>query len=334
MSNDIPLDDIAGGDAPHIDTPLDPATPEAGSASPTPPAPGRLRRSRDRRVIAGVAGGIAERFDVNENLIRIIFVVLTFFWGFGVAVYLILWVVLRPADSDIVVSSLREPNPVSTSHRLTIAIVAALVVLAGLALAVEHPLRVLGPSLALAWIIFLVALAVIAIRTPARRVTLRRIAGIIFLVAASVVIVVVGAAMGFLESTGVSLAGGNGDHVWQPTSLTRVAHGYHALFGIGTLDVSAVDFPVSGFAIETSVAAGELRIVVPANAVVSLSTNVGGGLVVVDNPVSIPGVSTQAFTSLPFGMSTTQIRHSPHLTIDARVGVGQIDLMRALPRSS
>jgi phage shock protein PspC (stress-responsive transcriptional regulator) len=337
MSNDTPLDDTPLGDGAsdgtsEVDVPLDPTSapsePTTANVEPT-----RLRRSRERRVVAGVAGGIAERFDVNENLIRIIFVVLTFFWGLGVAIYLVLWVVLRSADNGEVPTTLPTPTPVSTSRRLTIAVVAALVVLAGLAIAVAHPFRVLGPSLALAWIVFLVALAIIAVRTPARRLTLRRIAGIIFLVGASFLIIVVGAVIGFLDSTGVSLAGGNGDHVWQPTSLAQVAHGYNTLFGVGTLDVSAVDFPATGFLITASVAAGELRIVVPADAVVSLSTNVGAG-VVVDTPVSIPGVSTVDFTPLPSAISSTQILRAPHLTIDARVGAGRIDLMRAASRPS
>ena len=66
--------------------PETPATPPANLSNPperSATEPLRLRRSRDRRVIAGVAGGIAERFDVNENLVRAIFVALTLFLGIG-----------------------------------------------------------------------------------------------------------------------------------------------------------------------------------------------------------------------------------------------------------
>ena len=333
MSDQHHDDDGVNVDQSVDDTDTDTAT----STQSDPPTTGvqepiRLHRSRDRRVLAGVAGGIAERFDVNENLIRVIFVILTFFGGLGAAIYLILWVVLRPAGSDPGSSSLREPTPISTSHRLSIAVVASLVVLAGLALAVVHPIHRLGPGLALVWVLFLVALAIIALRTPPRRVTLRRIAGVAVLLGASVIIVIGGTAIGFLESTGVTLAGGNGDHVWQPTSLSQVAHNYHIEFGVGTLDVSAVDFPVGGYTIAASVAAGQLRIVVPADAVVSLSTNVGAG-VVLDTPVWIPGVATTDFTPLPVGVGTSTSRKSPHVTIDARVGAGQIDLMRAVSRA-
>jgi phage shock protein PspC (stress-responsive transcriptional regulator) len=315
MSNDAPAQETP---SPDFEPPLEVPAVE----------PLRLRRSRDRRVIAGVAGGIAERFDVNENLVRAIFIALTLFWGLGVALYLVLWVVVGSAPFDGVATSQREPTPGSTSHRLTIAVVAALVVLAALAVAVVRPVRVLGPGLAVAWIVFLVAMAIIAIRTPVRRLTFRRIVGVVFLAGVSFVIVLVGGFMGFLASTGVNLSGGNGDHLWQPTSLSQVSHEYHTEFGVGTLDLSAVIFPAAGFAVAASVAAGELRIVVPADAVVSLTTNVGAG-VVTDTPVTMQGASTRAYSSLPPGVSVAREKRSPHLTIDARVGVGQIDLMRA-----
>src|ERR1700731_2863289 len=105
----------------------------------------RLRRSRERRIIAGIAGGISERFDVNENLVRVLFVVLALFWGLGVALYLILWVVLPAATVDATSTNRPEPNPLSTSRRLTIALGVAVVALVVLIIAIVRPFRVLGP---------------------------------------------------------------------------------------------------------------------------------------------------------------------------------------------
>lgn len=48
----------------------------------------RLYRSRQDRYLAGVAGGLAEYFNVDANLFRIIFIVLTFFGGIGILLYL------------------------------------------------------------------------------------------------------------------------------------------------------------------------------------------------------------------------------------------------------
>jgi phage shock protein PspC (stress-responsive transcriptional regulator) len=53
-----------------------------------------LTRSETDRVIAGVAGGIAQRLGVSSTLVRLAWVLSVFFGGLGLAVYLILWVVL------------------------------------------------------------------------------------------------------------------------------------------------------------------------------------------------------------------------------------------------
>jgi phage shock protein PspC (stress-responsive transcriptional regulator) len=58
----------------------------------------RLRRSRRHRLIAGVCGGIAERFGWSPLLVRVLFVlgaVLPIFPG--AVAYLVLWVVLPRA---------------------------------------------------------------------------------------------------------------------------------------------------------------------------------------------------------------------------------------------
>ena len=56
----------------------------------------RLYRSKKERMIAGVCGGIAEYFDVDPTLIRLLWVLVTIFTGFapGVIAYLIAWVIV------------------------------------------------------------------------------------------------------------------------------------------------------------------------------------------------------------------------------------------------
>src|ERR671919_153869 len=60
----------------------------------------RLLRSRDERVLAGVAGGIAAYLDVDPTLVRVGFVVAALFGGLGVAAYLILAVVTPNDDGS------------------------------------------------------------------------------------------------------------------------------------------------------------------------------------------------------------------------------------------
>ena len=49
----------------------------------------RLYRSRHDVMIAGVCGGIAEYFDVDPTIVRLIAVVLILGWGSGLLAYLI-----------------------------------------------------------------------------------------------------------------------------------------------------------------------------------------------------------------------------------------------------
>ncbi len=50
----------------------------------------RLYRSRDERVIWGICGGLGKYFEVDPVLIRVIWVVTVFFFGWSILAYLIL----------------------------------------------------------------------------------------------------------------------------------------------------------------------------------------------------------------------------------------------------
>ena len=60
----------------------------------------RLWRSRKRKVIAGVLGGLAEKYHLDPGLARILFVAFSVFSaGFpGTVVYVILWAITSPYD--------------------------------------------------------------------------------------------------------------------------------------------------------------------------------------------------------------------------------------------
>ncbi len=54
----------------------------------------KLYRSRKDKMIGGVAGGLAEYFDIDPTLVRILFVVTLFVGGGGFLAYIILWIVV------------------------------------------------------------------------------------------------------------------------------------------------------------------------------------------------------------------------------------------------
>ena len=296
------------------------------------PSPRRLRRSMNDKVVAGVARGLGDRFDVDANIFRVIFVVLACLWGLGVAIYLAMWVFVPRAEGEAPTTSRRIHPPASTSRRLSIVVlvgvVVALVMLALLAIGGHHGHII--PSLGLLWLAFLIALAVVALRTSARRLTLRRLFAVVFLAGLSVLILVVGAFVAFLDSTGVSIAGGNGAHVWQPTTLSDVQHHYTTEFGATTVDLSAVTFSASGYVVNASTAAGTVRVLVPGNAEVSVTTHVGIGSV----GYYQGSTEVSVFVASPSpGLSVTQLRRAPHLTLNAQVGIGRITILRVVAQA-
>lgn len=54
----------------------------------------RLYRSGKDKIIGGVCGGIGEYLEVDPVIIRILWIIGTFAWGFGVLLYIILWIVI------------------------------------------------------------------------------------------------------------------------------------------------------------------------------------------------------------------------------------------------
>lgn len=54
----------------------------------------RLVKSRSDRMVFGVAAGIANYFDIDPIIVRLIFVLLTLMGGHGILIYLILAVIM------------------------------------------------------------------------------------------------------------------------------------------------------------------------------------------------------------------------------------------------
>lgn len=70
--------------------------------NPTPQnTPKTLCRSRHNKMIAGVMGGIAERFDIDPTIARLIFVAVSVCSvAFpGIIVYIVLWLIMPKAPT-------------------------------------------------------------------------------------------------------------------------------------------------------------------------------------------------------------------------------------------
>ncbi|HCA79753.1 MAG TPA: PspC domain-containing protein [Bacteroidetes bacterium] len=67
----------------------------------------RLYRSKNHRIIGGVAGGLGEYLDIDPVLVRIVFVVAFFAGGAGFLTYIIAWIIIpeQPRENTMTMSS-------------------------------------------------------------------------------------------------------------------------------------------------------------------------------------------------------------------------------------
>ena len=61
----------------------------------------RLRRSRTDRWLGGVCGGLGRASGMEAWIWRLVFVLFTLTFGFGVAIYLLLWIFVPDEEIGI-----------------------------------------------------------------------------------------------------------------------------------------------------------------------------------------------------------------------------------------
>jgi phage shock protein C len=54
----------------------------------------KLYRSRTDRKLAGVCGGLAQYFNLDATLIRVLFIVLAVLGASGLVIYLAMWIIV------------------------------------------------------------------------------------------------------------------------------------------------------------------------------------------------------------------------------------------------
>jgi phage shock protein C len=60
----------------------------------------RLHRSQSDKMIAGVCGGLADFFDIDPVIFRVSFVLLAFFGGSGLLIYIVLALLMPPEGKE------------------------------------------------------------------------------------------------------------------------------------------------------------------------------------------------------------------------------------------
>ena len=59
--------------------------------------PRKLYRSETQRMVAGVCGGLAEYFNIDARVMRVLFLILAVFGGSGIVIYLVMWILVPDA---------------------------------------------------------------------------------------------------------------------------------------------------------------------------------------------------------------------------------------------
>ena len=70
----------------------------------------QLYRSRKNKIISGVAGGLAEYFDIDPVIIRILFVLATIAWGVSLLAYILLWIIVPVEKLEPIQEFQSEPQ--------------------------------------------------------------------------------------------------------------------------------------------------------------------------------------------------------------------------------
>jgi phage shock protein C len=85
-------------------------------------SPKRLYRSRTNRFLAGVCGGIAEYLDIDPALVRVVWVLLTIFGGWGIILYVAAMIIvpLNPSTSP---AGTTQPSDATAAQLLGILLV-------------------------------------------------------------------------------------------------------------------------------------------------------------------------------------------------------------------
>lgn len=292
-----------------------------------------LHRSSSAKVFGGVAGGIGERFDVDPNIVRVVFVVLALVYGLGIAIYLALWALLPRTTSDG--DDELEANPVASKRRsrwsgyaVIVGVIVLFVVFLTNFQGRHHAFgQGFGKGAALLWLVFLAILAVIALRTSTKGSTLGRLMAIGFFSVITFLILSIGAFFILLQVLGVPIEGGSGVKSWAPTSIAQVQRNYHGAYGASTIDLEAVPFTAGTWSINATQGVGNLTVDVPRDAVVSIRSHVGIGNV---DTYTWKGTPQDMFV-VPFTTDgSLPAKDAPHLDLNLQVGIGQINVVREL----
>jgi phage shock protein PspC (stress-responsive transcriptional regulator) len=271
---------------------------------------GRLLRSKDNRMLWGVAGGLAEHMGLSATLVRAAFIVISLFGGAGVLAYLVLAVALPENDGT---GKPIEENVWARLGKVTlvcILVAIALCLAVGLA-AVSAWAVASGRGTEVAVIVLALGVGLLAAAfAPGvnRRVT----------APLTVLALVLGIPAGAVAAADIQMDGSVGERNYTPTVAADIpAEGYE--LGTGELVVDLRRLPwANGEAISASatLGIGQMIVSVPENVcIVGHATGKAGQLIV--GGEHSHGIDPEVEQGSPTS-------DAPRLDLDADIQLGQV----------
>jgi phage shock protein PspC (stress-responsive transcriptional regulator) len=269
----------------------------------------RLLRSRDDRVLWGVAGGLAEHIGFSPTLVRIAFVVLSLFGGAGVLAYLVLAVALpeddgsgRPVDESVW-ARLGKVALVCVLVAIGLCVAVGLAAVSAFFTATGHGTVVAGVVIAVG-----IALVVAAFANVRRRVT----------PALLTLALVLGLPAGAVAAADIDFDSSVGERTYTPTVVADIpADGYK--LGTGQLVVDLRRLPwAQGQTIPVSahLGIGQMIVSVPKRVCVDGHATGKGGELIIAGDVS-HGIDPDVDQGSPTS-------DAPRLDLDADIQFGQM----------
>ena len=76
----------------------------------------KLKKSNKNKMIAGVCGGVAEYFNIDPTVVRLIFVVLGFLKGLGLWIYALAAIIMPSSFDDLENASDEDLNNLKSAN--------------------------------------------------------------------------------------------------------------------------------------------------------------------------------------------------------------------------
>lgn len=269
-----------------------------------------LLRSRDDRMLWGVAGGLADHLGFNATLVRVAFVVITLFGGAGLLAYLVLAVALPEDDGT------GQPVDESVWARLgkvvlvCILVAIALVLAAGIA-AVSAWITATGHGTVVA--VAVIALGFVLVAAAFATDVRRRLTPPLVVLA-----LVLGIPAGAVAAADIKFDNSVGQRTYTPTVAADLpADGYKLGTGQLVVDLRQLPWaPGQTIAASAHLGIGQMIVSVPSSVCVVGHTTAKAGDLVVAGDVS-NGVDPEVDQGTPTSKA-------PRLDLDADIQLGQL----------